>query len=465
MPGGPRWDMGWGEGGGPDKQAERCSRFRGRSWKGGNTEAAPLLWCWRESALRSRNHVELSTAPQVRCVRCIFAASAAMLGTLGLLWHTPAGSEAQGKMARGWGRAPPRHSCNSHKTHQQNALARSTMQSPTAGMAAWRAGKCHGCSGGGRLETRQSHGFKISRLNLAGPCRRLDGLGCCPALRLLGSPFPDPSSTTTHTTHAHGTRRPSSSKRPWDDRVGASLLAFFPRWGPSSSASGVPHSCCSLTTTTVREQGCSAVLRLADGGRAVDGPSGINRSTTSTVFPPVYRPLMISGACRRLLPVPPRRVMPDRDITAPQSLAQGHGLARDRHGQLWMFELQKRSRHPPGPKKIHTTARRSGVCLADHSSPVNQAHHSCTPGWASRYGRRAFSDLLCASLQQRCIALKELDSPPISCSGAVDERISISRDRQDRQQRRDVPVCDRVRPSAAAAASGDAMWEGRRTGW
>lgn len=319
--------------------------------------------------------------------------------------------------------------------------------------------------GGRRLETRQSHGFKISRLNLAGPCRRLDGLGCCPALRLLGAPFPDPSSTTTHTTHAHGTRRPSSSKRPWDDRVGASLLAFFPRWRPSSSASGVPHSCCSLTTTTVREQGYSAVLRLADGGRAVDGPSGINRSTTSTVFPPVYRPLMISGACRRLLPVPPRRVMPDRDITAPQSLAQGHGLARDRHGQLWMFELQKQSRHPPGPKKIHTTARRSGVCLADHSSPVNQAHHSCTPGWASRYGRRAFSDLLCASLQQRCIALKELDSPPISCSGAVDERISISRDRQDRQQRRDVPVCDRVRPSAAAAASGDAMWEGRRTGW
>lgn len=183
--------------------------------------------------------------PQVRCVRCIFAASAAMLGTLGLLWHTPAGSEAQGKMARGWGRAPPRHSCNSHKTHQQNALARSTMQSPTArSMAAWKAGKpAMGVVGGrrgwhsGRLETRQSHGFKISRLNLAGPCRRLGGLGCCPALRLLGAPFPDPSSTTTHTTHAHGTRRPSilhqqaTLARAWDDPVGASLLAFLSSMG------------------------------------------------------------------------------------------------------------------------------------------------------------------------------------------------------------------------------------------
>lgn len=167
--------------------------------------------------LRSRNHVALPPSAlrslrslHLRCISC-------HAGTSGLLWRTPAGSEAQGKMARGWGRAPPRHSCNSHKTHQQNALARSTMQSPAASMAAWKAGKGHGCRGpwGGRLETRQSHGFKISRLNLAGPCRRLDGLGCCPALRLLGAPFPDPSSTTTHTTHAHGTRRPSSSKRPW----------------------------------------------------------------------------------------------------------------------------------------------------------------------------------------------------------------------------------------------------------
>lgn len=82
-------------------------------------------------------------------------------------------------------------------------------------MESWEGPWVSGPLGGGRLETRQSHGFKISRLNLAGPCRRLDGLGCCPALRLLGAPFPDPSSTTTHTTHAHGTRRPSSSKRPW----------------------------------------------------------------------------------------------------------------------------------------------------------------------------------------------------------------------------------------------------------
>lgn len=226
----------WVGEGGADTQAKRCSRFRGRSWKGGNTEAAPLLWCWRELVSRSRNHV--AAAPQVRCVRCIFAASAAMLGTLGLLWHTPAGSEAQGKMARGWGRAPPRHSCNSHKTHQQNALARSTMQSPTArSMAAWKAGKPAMGVVGGRLETRQSHGFKISRLNLAGPCRRLGGLGCCPALRLLGAPFPDPSSTTTHTTHAHGTRRPSilhqqaTLARAWDDPVGASLLAFLSSMG------------------------------------------------------------------------------------------------------------------------------------------------------------------------------------------------------------------------------------------
>lgn len=93
MPGGLRWDMGGGRG--ADTQAKRCSRFRGRSWKGGNTEAAPLLWCWRELVSRSRNHV--AAAPQVRCVRCIFAASAAMLGTLGLLWHTPAGSEARAK--------------------------------------------------------------------------------------------------------------------------------------------------------------------------------------------------------------------------------------------------------------------------------------------------------------------------------------------------------------------------------
>lgn len=105
-------------------------------------------------------------------------------------------------------------------------------------MESWEAS--HGCRRGwhsGRLETRQSHGFKISRLNLAGPCRRLGGLGCCPALRLLGAPFPDPSSTTTHTTHAHGTRRPSilhqqaTLARAWDDPVGASLLAFLSSMG------------------------------------------------------------------------------------------------------------------------------------------------------------------------------------------------------------------------------------------
>lgn len=209
-------------------------------------------------------------------------------------------------------------------------------------MESWEAS--HGCRRGwhpGRLETRQSHGFKISRLNLAGPCRRLGGLGCCPALRLLGAPFPDPSSTTTHTTHAHGTRRtihpPSTSDpgsslgRPSGSQpLGLSFLDGDRRLRPRGCHTLVVRS----RRRRVREQGCSAVLRLADGGVpwTGDGPSGINRSTTSTVFPPVCRPLMISGACRRLLPVPPRRVMPDRDITAPQSLAQAHWLARDRHG-------------------------------------------------------------------------------------------------------------------------------------
>lgn len=92
MPGGPRWDMG---GGGADKQAERCSRFRGRSWKGGNTEAAPLLWCWRELVVAVPEPCRCPQVRCVRCVRCIFAASAAMLGRWGC-----SGARQQGRRPR-----------------------------------------------------------------------------------------------------------------------------------------------------------------------------------------------------------------------------------------------------------------------------------------------------------------------------------------------------------------------------
>lgn len=233
---------------------------------------------------------------------------------------------------------------------------------------AWQHGKLGramgvGAPGGGRLETRQSHGFKISRLNLAGPCRRLDGLGCCPALRLLGAPFPDPSSTTTHTTHTHGTRRPSSSKRPW-------LEPGTTEWEPASwpfldgDRRLRPRGCHTLVARSRRRRCASKDMAppfcSCRWGRAVDGPpSSINRSTTSTVFPRVYRPLMISGACRRLLPVPPRRVMPDRDITAPQSLAQGYGLARDRHGHHGCLSSNNnRGTSRPQKKTHYSTALR-----------------------------------------------------------------------------------------------------------
>lgn len=144
-------------------------------------------------------------------------------------------------------------------------------------------------------------------------------------IRLAPPPIP-------HTPTGQDDHPSSINKRPWLEpgttQWEPASWPFFPRWGPSSSASGCHTPVVRSRRRRVREQGCSAVLRLADGGVpwAGDGPSGINRSTTSTVFPPVCRPLMISGACWRLLPVPPRRVMPDRDITAPQSLAQAHWL-------------------------------------------------------------------------------------------------------------------------------------------
>ena len=207
MPGGFRSDMG-GEGGGQaTKQAKRCSRFRGKSWKGGNTEGAPFV------VLLARTSVavpEPCPLPQVRCVRCIFAASAAMLGRWGCS-GTPEGPEDRAKWLE-VGAELHRDTPAIPTNPQAKRAGVIHDASPTTSMAACKAGKSHGCRwapGGhsGRLETRQSHGFKISRLNLAGPCRRLVGLGCCPALRFLGAPFPDPSSTTTHTTR-HGTGQP-----------------------------------------------------------------------------------------------------------------------------------------------------------------------------------------------------------------------------------------------------------------
>lgn len=117
--------------------------------------------------------------------------------------------------------------------------------------------------------------------------------------------------------------------------MGASLLAFLSSMGTVVFGLGGA----TLLLFAHGDDGCVSkgaapfcVLPMGACLGRVTGHLASTGQTTSTVFPPVCRPLMISGACRRLLPVPPRRVMPDRDITAPQSLAQAHWLARDRHG-------------------------------------------------------------------------------------------------------------------------------------
>jgi hypothetical protein len=104
---------GWGRGVGKQasKQASKALlSLSGEELERGKYGGAPLLCCWRELVLRSRNHVAAPSSLRSLHLRCI----SCYAGTLGLLWHA---SRASGKrkMARGWGQAPPRHSCNSHK--------------------------------------------------------------------------------------------------------------------------------------------------------------------------------------------------------------------------------------------------------------------------------------------------------------------------------------------------------------
>jgi hypothetical protein len=172
------------------------------------------------------------------------------------------------------------------QTHKQNALARSTMRRQQRTWQHRKLGKAMGVDGrrGGALgEARNSSITWIQDLETEsrGPMSKTGRSWLLPRPSPSGSPFPDPSSTT-HTTHATGQddHAPSTLARAWD-RVGASLLAF-PRWAQRLFAHG--------------DDGVRARVRRRFAscrwGRAVGGPSGINRSTTSTVFPTftVYRP-------------------------------------------------------------------------------------------------------------------------------------------------------------------------------
>lgn len=238
MPCGPRWDMGGGRGGGHASKA--LLSLSGQELERGKYGGGPVVVvlarigvavpepcrCCPPSSLRSLH---------LRCISChagdvgVALAHASRVGGPGQNGSRLGPSSTETLLQ--FPQNPPAKRAGAIHDAVANSEEHGSMES-------WEAS--HGCRRGwhsGRLETRQSHGFKISRLNLAGPCRRLGGLGCCPALRLLGAPFPDASSTTTHTTHAHGTRRPSilhqqaTLARAWDDPVGASLLAFLSSMG------------------------------------------------------------------------------------------------------------------------------------------------------------------------------------------------------------------------------------------